>query len=456
MISYFENHILRPGARCSRRKVAVGGGVLVLALGVGGVCLFGNGAKGRPRLAKTSLALVNGTLIDGTGAAPVENAVVLIEGDRIVYAGPRENVSIPAGARRIDVHGATILPGFINTHVHQALDTSTLRAWLLGGVTTVRDLGSGPDYEPAFAFRDRVNRSPRYARLLAVGPLITVPGGYPTAIWGAPSLYVTSVADARAKVERLIEAGCDTVKIALESGEIFGQKGLPELSLAEVKAIVEVAHEHHVRVSAHAMVTSDVERAVAGGVDEIAHLDVQNAPQSLIERMVADHVDWIPTLELLHLVKAPTGGDNLERFVRAGGIVAMGTDYDGAPGVTFDLGMPIRELVYMTQAGMTPMQAIVASTGNAAYALDRPEPRRLEEGEDRRRDRGRGRSAEGSPRADEDRVSSFTTARSSTTSFEPVPVGLHVFGGRGLGVSIGPPATRIRHAARLPVRSGRI
>ncbi len=323
---------------------------------------------------RAPLAIVNGRLIDGSGARPVKNAVVLIKGKRIVFAGPRRKVSIPRKARRIDAHGGTILPGFINTHVHQAIDESNLRAWLLGGVTTVRDLGSGPDYRWAFSERNRMNRSARTARLLAVGPLITVPGGYPEAIWGDPGLEVRSVADARTRVERLIHAGCDTVKISLESGQIFGQDGLPMLSPAEVKAIVAVAHAHGKRVSAHAMVTKDIERAVDGGVDEIAHYDIENIPQSLIRRMVAAHVDWVPTLELLHVVRATIYGDSLKRFVRAGGIVALGTDYMGAgPEYPYDLGMPVHELVYMDQLGMTPMQAIKAATVNAAYALDRPD-----------------------------------------------------------------------------------
>jgi imidazolonepropionase-like amidohydrolase len=323
---------------------------------------------------RAPLAIVNGRLIDGSGARPVKNAVVLIKGKRIVFAGPRRKVAIPRNARRIDSHGGTILPGVINTHAHQVIDESNLRAWLLGGVTTVRDLGSGPDYEWAFSERDRMNRSARTARLLAVGPIVTVPGGYPEAIWGGGGLEVTSVADAGAQVDRLIHAGCDTVKISLESGQLFGRDGLPMLSPAEVKAIVEVAHAHGKRVSAHAMVTKDIERAVDGGVDEIAHFDTENIPQSLVKRMVAAHIDWVPTLELLHLVRAPLGGDGLKRFVRLGGIVALGTDYMGAgPDLPYDLGMPVHELVYMDEFGLTPMQVIKAATSNAAYAVGHPE-----------------------------------------------------------------------------------
>jgi imidazolonepropionase-like amidohydrolase len=321
----------------------------------------------------TDLAIVNGTLIDGTGAKPVKKAAVLIKGKRIVYAGPRQKAKISKGVRTINARGGTILPGFINTHVHQAIDESMLRAWLMGGVTTVRDMGSSPNYEPIFRFRDRVNEDSGTARLLAVGPLVTVTGGYPKAIRGDAALEVSSVADAREKVEKLIAAGCDTVKIAVESGQIFHQYGLPELSLDEIEAIVQVAHAHGKRVSAHALVNKDVELAIEGGADEIAHYDVELLPQSWIERMVAQHIDWIPTFEVLHLGHAVLVGDNLARFVRAGGTVAMGTDYNGMPDVTFDLGMPVHELEYMQEAGMTPMQVIEAATRNAARAVGHPE-----------------------------------------------------------------------------------
>ena len=101
-------------------------------------------AKDPASASRAPLAIVNGTMIDGSGAKPMRNAVVLIQGESIVFAGPRRKVAIPSNARRLDARGKTILPGFINTHAHQVIDESNLRAWLLGGVTTVRDLGSGP------------------------------------------------------------------------------------------------------------------------------------------------------------------------------------------------------------------------------------------------------------------------------------------------------------------------
>lgn len=92
-----------------------------------------------------TIALVNGTLIDGTGASPVADAVVLIRNDRIIATGPSASVTIPSGAQVIDIKGDTILPGFIDAHVHSGYDPKKLEAWAQDGVTTVCDI-SEPVY----------------------------------------------------------------------------------------------------------------------------------------------------------------------------------------------------------------------------------------------------------------------------------------------------------------------
>ena len=96
----------------------------------------------------------------------------------------------------------------------------------------------------------------------------------------------------------------------------------------------------------------------------------------LINRMVEDNVYWVPTLELYHHVAKDAGNDwdqlaieNLRRFVKAGGQIALGTDFDGY-GAEFDLGMPMIEIEAMVAAGMTPMQIIVAATANAAHVCN--------------------------------------------------------------------------------------
>jgi imidazolonepropionase-like amidohydrolase len=321
------------------------------------------------------LALVNGTLIDGTGADAVPDVALIVQDGRIVAVGPRARVEVPVHAQRVDVQGATMLPGFINAHVHAAYDESSLKAWAQGGVTTVRDLGNGTNRAELFALRDEALRNPQCARLVAAGPMVTVPGGYPIVPWGEDGLTVTSPDDARQQVARLLEDGADVIKIALESGAIFRRK-IPTLSPEEAAAIVEETHRRGTRVSVHVTISPDLERALDAGVDDVAHMVVDELPQDLIERMVEAGVYWEPTLELWHGVSSVNPVDydrqaigNLRRFVEAGGQVALGTDYAGYS-TEFQLGMPTQEIGWMQEAGMTPMHVIVSGTRHAAHVCN--------------------------------------------------------------------------------------
>lgn len=317
-----------------------------------------------------TLALINGILIDGTGADPVFNGSLVIENKRITAVGERSEVEIPDDARIIDVKGAAILPGFINAHVHRGYSEYNLKKWAQSGVTTVRDLGADPQ-RPLFSIRDSLLEN-QYARLVAAGPIVTVPNGYPTRPFGSISvLVITSPEDAQEKVGTLLDDGADIIKVAVESGSIF-DIDIPTLSPEELAAIVEVAHERRTLVSAHVTAWKDLSRALDGGVDDIAHMVVTYLPDDLIEKMVENEVYWVPTLELWKGVDYELGNtavENLRRFCNAGGKVALGTDYGGYT-ISFDLGMPIREIEWMKEAGMTEMQIIVAGTRNAAHVCN--------------------------------------------------------------------------------------
>jgi imidazolonepropionase-like amidohydrolase len=317
------------------------------------------------------LVLIGGTLIDGTGSPPVNDAAIIIKNQRIVSAGSRTESEIPEGAKTIPLKGTTVLPGFINTHVHRGYNEHNLRTWAHEGVTTVRDLGANPQND-LFGYRDRMLKNLEFARLVAAGPMVTVKGGYPTVPWGSPSaLPVFSPEDARKKTNELLDAGADIIKIALDSGASFNRK-IPKLSLEEARAIVEIAHKRGTIVSAHVLMCQDLEFALDAGVDDIAHMVIDTPPDGLIERMIDQGVYWVPTLELWHGVRQNLGEaaiDNLGRFVKAGGKVALGTDYEGYNS-RFDLGMPIREIRWMKKAGMTPLQIIVAATKNASFVCN--------------------------------------------------------------------------------------
>lgn len=325
-----------------------------------------------PSESSRSVALVNGTLFDGTGAAPVPDGVLLVRDGRIAAAGTKTAVRIPDGARVIDVRGGTILPGIINTHVHGAYVESHLRAWARAGVTTVRDLHAASNQlTAAFAMRDRTLATPELARIVAAGSILTVPGGYPTSYWGTPAVDITSAADARVEALGILARGADVLKIALESGIDFGQPGWPMLSREETRAIGQVAREMGTLVSVHVEIVEDLARALDYGADDIAHMVVDPLPDDvLVTRIVDEDIVWVPTLELWDVYRRRWPVTNLSRFVSAGGKVALGTDFDGDP-TRFQLGMPMREMELMESAGMTRAQVLVAATRNAARVCNR-------------------------------------------------------------------------------------
>lgn len=326
---------------------------------------------------KTSLPdliLTNGIVIDGTGNQPIHNATVVIRKGAIQSVGV--NRPSASDAQMIDIEGRTILPGFFNTHVHRAFKAEALRAWAQEGVTTVRDLGASLRTDQ-FSKRDRLMQYNRHARLVTAGPMVTTIGGYGT-------LKVTSPQHAREEVHALARAGADLIKIGIEDRLKFRRHKL--ISLEEIRAIVETAHACNLRVSAHITRARHLSLAIDGGVDDVAHMIVDDLPKQLIEKMIGQNMFWIPTLELWAGVSQMYDLDwdiraieNLRRYVTAGGQVAIGTDYAGH-GCPFELGMPLKEMKLMQAAGMTLMQLIVAGTRNAAQACGLSEHGTLEPG----------------------------------------------------------------------------
>ena len=312
------------------------------------------------RTSLPDLVLINGVILDGTGAAPIKNAALHLHNGCIQSVGAEY---VPnSDAHIIDVEGRTILPGFFNTHVHRAFKADVLRHWAQEGVTTVRDLGASLRMDQ-FAKRDRLIQYNRHARLIAVGPMISTVGGYGT-------LRVTSPEHARKEVFALARAGADLIKIGIEDHLKFRCHKL--LSLEEIRAITETAHACNLRVSAHVTRARHLSLAIDGGVDDLAHMIVDDLPADLIEKIIKRRMFWVPTLELWSGVSRMyklnwdiQAIENLQRFVKAGGQVAIGTDYAGH-GCEFELGIPLKEMELMQTAGMTPMQIILAGTRNAA------------------------------------------------------------------------------------------
>src|SRR5512141_3128604 len=198
----------------------------------------------QPAAQAPTLALLHATVIDGTGVEPIPDAAVLLMGDTILSVGPADQVIIPAGVETFDLTGMTLLPGFINAHVHRGYNKDNLKAWAEGGVTTVRDEGASSGQVAGLkAFQAEIDADPHYASLVSAGVMMAVPGGY-------GDLYVNSPEEARQAVLEEIANGANAIKVAMEDG-YAGTTGLPKLTPEELKAIVTTTHEKGLPVSAH-------------------------------------------------------------------------------------------------------------------------------------------------------------------------------------------------------------
>jgi imidazolonepropionase-like amidohydrolase len=261
-------------------------------------------------------ALVDCTLIDGTGAPPVPDAVVLMKDGEIQAAGAARMIKVTPGYTRVSLNGAYVLPGFINAHVHSLYDEASLRRWLSAGVTTVRDVGFS-DTPGYLSRRDALNRSASNARLISATPMITHAGGYGT-------VYVTDAESARRMVDKYVKMGADLVKIAIED-DLQGRTW-PMMSAEEVRAAVTQAHASGKWVAAHISHVRNLSLALDAGVDDIAHMVVEPLPQEMARAIAAKGNVWVPTLELWKGVSAKHSLDwdriaiaNTGVFFKAGG-----------------------------------------------------------------------------------------------------------------------------------------
>jgi len=304
------------------------------------------------------LAIVGAAVFDGSGSPSAPSRTVVVRHGRVERVGPAGQVAPPAGAEVIDGTGCTLLPGFVDAHVH--LDFYPPAEVLAGGVTTVRDLG-WPAARLA-ALREQAEAPEASSpRLLAAGQIVTVPGGYPTrAAWAPPGTArpVAGAAEAAEAVAELAAAGAAVVKVALD--DRVGPT-LPEPVLA---AVVEAARAHGLGVTAHVGTAREAEKALAAGVGELAHwpLDRRTLPDALIARLAAA-VTVVPTL---HIQPSRARRRGVRRFVELGGRVLYGTDLgnQGPPPA-----VDVQELRLLVAAGLTPARALVAATSAAAAHL---------------------------------------------------------------------------------------
>lgn len=349
-------------------------------------------------------------LIDGRSAQPIRDAAVLVQGDRIVAAGPAAEVAqrAPAGARTIDLGGATLLPGLIDTHTHVLLQeyhnseefdaqllkesipyrtiraTVSARTSLMNGFTTIRDIGTEgamyADVDVKRAIQRGVIPGPRmFVATRAMAPTGMYPlSGYSWELDVPSGVHtVDGVDDIRKAIREEVKYGADWIKIYVDRRYYLGEDGRlrswTNWTEEELKTIVEETNRLGRKVAAHAMAWDGIDMALRAGVQSIEH--GHGMTPDLMDRMIEQNVYWVPTVFVGDYVAEGRGGiwpqmvgivaKAVGQAVQKGVPIAYGTDAGG-----FAWHEPqARELSYFVRYGMTPMAAIQSATTVAAKLL---------------------------------------------------------------------------------------
>ena len=340
----------------------------------------------------TRTALRAARLFDGTTC--LDDPVVLLDGGRVTEVRHGPGALVPDDAALVDLPGATLLPGLVDTHVHLAFDAgpdpaatlagrdddalaaamaTAAAAQLAAGVTTVRDLGDRG--YAALALRE----SPPgpLPTIVAAGPPITTPGGHCHFLGGeAPG-----VSGVRAAVREHAERGVDVIKVMASGGMMTAGTDIAatQFSAGALRVAVEEAHRHGLPITAHAHALSAVRDAIAARVDGIEHCTCVEGedvvlPRDVLDALVARRIAVGSTLgirripglapppALLRLLPGVLAAH--AALVRAGAVVVAGTDAGIAPPKPH--GVLPHGLAELVGLGMTPLQALRAGTATAA------------------------------------------------------------------------------------------
>jgi len=360
------------------------------------------------------IALEGVTVIDGTGAPPRPGMTVLIEDGRIAAVFPVGGGEVPGDAERPEVRGMYVIPGLIDAHVHLAtferdeLHAELLRYALLGGVTTVRDMGGNTARvaELARGARDPGALSPR----IFFSAVVAGPRWFATYDSARVRYWSAGHPAGRAPGVRMLSADAQVDSIVDEARAMgaTGIKVYSDVAPARLAALARAAHARGLRVWAHAIVPpSGPDEVAAAGADVVSHADMlvwaaagagdtlasrtararlfrafpPDSPpiDSLLARMKARGTLFEPTLLVMFRGMAreesPAGARldpllewaaGVTRRAHAAGVpVVAGTDAMGTtiPGIHAEMQLLV------SRAGMTPLEAIRAATQTAARAL---------------------------------------------------------------------------------------
>ncbi len=348
----------------------------------------------------------NARIIDATGAEPIRDGVLIVEGQRIAAIGARNVVEVPTGdcVETIDARGGTLLPGLIDMHVHimgeltvqerlagyvpQTVAAHTIRVTkalqdvVRSGVTTVREAGF--PHHGVFALREAIESGDLCGpRLFLSGRALTATGGH--CDW--MSIQVDGPDAVRKAVRSETKAGADWIKLMATGGT-----GTPgertqdvQLTVAEMAAAVDEAHRRGKKVCAHCSCLAGAQALVEAGVDSIEHgIELDD---DTVQDMVRQGVWLVPTLKCT-AIEGESGPEtgipdfirekarsiyrtqmrSFQRALAAGVQIAAGTDA-GQPYLLLGRHSLVLELALMVHLGMTPMAAIESCTRRAAHLL---------------------------------------------------------------------------------------
>src|SRR5881392_2820505 len=367
------------------------------------------------RAADQTIVLKAARMFDGKSKALVQNGVVIVQGDKIVDVG--SNLSVPDGARLIDLGDATLSPAFMDAHTHLTLDYSgdynqrrlheldlnvseqairaTLyaRATVEAGFTTVRDLGSRFVASREFvdvALRNSINKGIIVGpRMLVATKGIGATGGHfdPTSgfrdfLFGREPDYtdgiIDSPDDARKAVRFEVKNGADVIKAAVSGGvlSLTDEVDTPQLTPAEMAAVVDESHRLRKKVAVHCHGDQAAREAIEAGVDSIEHgsfmkpetlTRMKNKGVFLTPTLMA--TEWImsklenypPALQAKAKAAAAARSDMFRNAVKMGVKISFGTD-----AAVFPHGQNAKEFKLMVDLGMTPTDALKSATASDA------------------------------------------------------------------------------------------
>jgi imidazolonepropionase-like amidohydrolase len=364
-------------------------------------------AQTTPPAAPTRIAIRAGRLIDGLGGAPVTDAVILIENERITAVG--RGLAIPSGARVIDLSRSTVLPGFIDAHTHvtsqpqnymedlfrkSPIDVAIsahvyARRTLDAGFTTIRDVGAGEFID--VALRNAINAGTVPGPRMQVATLtVGSTGGHGDVTGFSPYVkfgQFSGIADGEVELRKLVrfevKNGADLIKMLASAGVLSEEEsvGAPQFTQEEMNAVVDEAHMWGRKVAAHAHGAEAIKRALRAGVTSIEHasliddegirlakekgaylvMDIYNDDYIMAEYKRLGYPQKILDKE------ASVGRlqrESFRRAVQAGVKLAFGTDAGVYPH-----GWNGKQFAKMVEWGMTPMQAIQSATTSGADLL---------------------------------------------------------------------------------------